>query len=180
MKKLLIMIMATALIGCSTYMPQRYSASADNVVAIRALNINGVNVGNFSSIVKVDNACRGAGPISPPDNMTFEAYVQKALADELKIAGVFDDKAPKITLTGVLKKLDFSSSKGGITSGEWNIAIDLQSSNGKMVSASETYTFNSGFVADTACKQTAEAFLPATQNVIAKLLKDTGFKALFQ
>ena len=82
MKKIALITIALALVGCSTYMPQRYSASADNVVAIKALNFSGINVGTFSSTVKFDNACRGAGPIAPPDNMTFEAYVQKALADE--------------------------------------------------------------------------------------------------
>jgi hypothetical protein len=179
MKKIVLVATALILGGCSTYMPQRYSASADNVVALRALNISGINVGTFSSTVKFDNACRGAGPIAPPDNMTFEAYVQKALADELKISGMFDDKSPKVTLSGVLSKLDFSSSKG-LTGGEWNIAINLKSSNGKEVAASETYTFNSGFVADTACKQTAEAFLPATQNLIAKLIRNPSFKALLQ
>ncbi len=179
MKNLLLISFAVLISGCSTYMPQRYSASADNVVALRALNINGINVGTFSTTVKVDNACRGAGPIAPPDNMSFEAYVQKALADELKLAGAFDEKAPKVTLAGVLTKLSFSSSKG-LTGGEWDLAIDLKSSNGKSISASETYTFNSGFVADTACKQTAEAFLPATQNLIAKLIKDPSFKSLLQ
>jgi hypothetical protein len=179
MKKLILIMIAATIAGCSTYMPQRYSASADNVVAIKALNVSGINVGTFTTTVKFDNACRGAGPIAPPDNMTFEAYVQKALADELKLSGAFDDKSPKVTLSGVLTKLDFSSSKG-LTGGEWNISIDLKSSNGKQISAAESYTFNSGFVADTACKQTAEAFLPATQNLIAKLVKNPGFKALLQ
>lgn len=178
MKKIVLLSLSLILAGCSTYMPQRYSASADNVVTLRALNVGGINVGNFSSIVKIDNQCRGAGPIAPPDNMTFEAYVQKALADELKLSGAFDDKA-KVTLSGVLTKLDFSSSKG-LTGGEWNIALDLKSSNGKQISAFESYTFNSGFVADTACKQTAEAFLPATQNLIAKLIKNPGFRALME
>jgi len=179
MKNFVALTMAALLAGCSTYMPQRYSTAADNVVAIRALNLNGVNVGTFTTTVKVDNACRGAGPIAPPDNMSFESYIQKALADELKLAGAFDSKSPRVTLAGVLTKIDFSSSKG-LTGGEWNLALDLKSSNGKSVSANETYNFNSGFAADTACKQTAEAFLPATQNLLAKLINNSGFKALLQ
>jgi hypothetical protein len=179
MKIFATLTIAAVLAGCSTYMPQRYSASADNVVAIKALNVNGVNVGTFTTTVKVDNACRGAGPIAPPDNMSFEAYIQKALADELKLAGAFDAQAPKVTLAGVLTKIEFSSSKG-LTGGEWNLALDLKSSNGKSISATETYNFNSGFVADTACKQTAEAFLPATQNLLTKLIKNPDFKALLQ
>ena len=179
MKTFVALTIVALLAGCSTYMPQRYSVSADNVVAIKALNVNGVNVGTFTTTVKVDNACRGVGPIAPPDNMSFEAYLQKALADELKLAGAFDSKSPKVTLSGVLTKIDFSSSKG-LTGGEWNLALDLKSSNGKSVSANETYNFNSGFAADTACKQTAEAFLPATQNLLAKLINNSGFKALLQ
>ncbi|WP_293749662.1 hypothetical protein [Limnohabitans sp. Rim8] len=179
MKILATLTLAALLSGCSTYMPQRYSASADNVVVIKALNVNGVNVGTFTTTVKVDSACRGAGPIAPPDSMSFEAYIQKAFADELKLAGVFDAVAPKVTLAGVLTKIDFSSSKG-LTGGEWNLALDLKSSNGKSISATETYNFNSGFGADTACKQTAEAFLPATQNLLAKLIKNPNFKAMLQ
>ena len=179
MKTLAMAAAALALTACSTYMPQRYSASADNVVYMRSLNIGGINVGAFGSTVKIDNACRGAGPIAPPDNMSFEAYVQKALADELKLAGAFDSAAPRVTLTGLLTRLDFSSSKG-LTGGEWNVGLTLTSSNGRQISALETYGFNSGFAADTACKQTAEAFLPATQNLIGKLLRVPGFRALLQ
>lgn len=179
MKNLLVSLAAISLVGCSTYMPQRYSVSADNVVALKALGVGNVSVGNFKSLVKLDNACRGAGPISPPDNLTFEGYIQKAVADELKISGMFDDKNPRVTLTGDVTKIDFSSSKG-LTGGEWNVALTLISSNGKSISESETYTFNSGFAADTACKQTAEAFLPATQNLIAKLVKNSQFKSLLQ
>ncbi len=177
MKTFALVVASLALTACSTYMPQRYSAAADNVMYMRSLNVGGVNVGTFGSTVKIDNACRGAGPIAPPDNMSFEAYVQKALADELKLAGAFEDKAPRVTLSGVLTRLDFSSSKG-LTSGEWNVGLTLKSSNGREISAIENYSFNSGFAADTACKQTAEAFLPATQNLIGKLLRDPGFKSL--
>jgi hypothetical protein len=46
------------------------------------------------------------------------------------------------------------------------------------MSASEHYEFNSGFIADTACKQTAEAYLPAVQNIIGKIVKSPEFKSL--
>jgi hypothetical protein len=41
-----------------------------------------------------------------------------------------------------------------------------------------SYEFNSGFIADTACKQTAEAYLPAVQNLIGKLVKAPEFESL--
>ncbi|MBT9541374.1 hypothetical protein [Thiobacillus sp.] len=109
--------------------------------------------------------------------MSFEAYIQKALADELKVAGKFDDKSQKITLTGTVVQLGFSSSRG-LTGGTWDIGLNVSSSNGQSVFIAEHYEFNSGFIADTACKQTAEAYLPAVQNLIGKLVKAPEFKSL--
>jgi len=179
MKKIALALSVLALSACSTYMPQRYNISADNNVALKGIGVGNINVGSFKGPSSFDNACRGAGPIAPPDNMSFEAYIQKALADELKVAGMFDEKTPKATLSGVVEKLSFSSSRG-FTGGEWDISLRVSSSNGKFISVSEHYEFNSGFVADTACKQTAEAYLPAVQNLIGKLVKAPNFKSLLE
>jgi hypothetical protein len=177
MKTVVALVSALALSACSTYMPQRYSISADTNVALKAMGSGNINVGPFKGLASFDNSCRAAGPIAPPDNMSFEAYIQKALADELKVAGLFDDKAPKVTLTGAVEQLAFSSSRG-LTGGSWDIGLRVSSSNGKSTYVSEHYEFNSGFIADTACKQTAEAYLPAVQNLIGKLVKAPEFKAL--
>lgn len=177
MKSLFIAITALLLTACSTYMPQRYSISADNNVALKAIGLGSINVGTFQGPAKFDNACRGAGPLAPPDNMSFEAYIQKALADELKVAGMYDDKAPRVSLSGVVTRLEFSSSRG-LTGGSWDVSVTFSSSNGKSLSVVEHYEFNSGFIADTACKQTAEAFLPTVQNLIGKLVKNPQFKAM--
>ena len=177
MKTVVALLFILSLSACSTYMPQRYSISADNNVALKTIGVGNINVGSFKGPANFDKSCRAAGPISPPDNMSFEAYIQKALADELKVAGKFDDKTPKITLSGVVEQLTFSSSRG-LTGGSWNIGLRVTSSNGKSSYVSEYYEFNSGFVADTACKQTAEAYLPAVQNLIGKLVKSPEFMAL--
>lgn len=177
MKQLLIALSVISLSACSTFTPQRYNISADNNVALKAIGVGNINVGSFAGPSSFDRACRGAGPIAPPDNMSFEAYIQKALADELKVAGMFDDKTPKATLSGSVEQLSFSSSRG-LTGGEWNISLRVDSSNGKSLSVSEHYEFESGFIADTACKQTAEAYLPAVQNLIGKLVKAPEFRSL--
>ena len=177
MKKFLLVCSVLALSACSTFTPQRYSIAADNNVALKAIGVGGINVGAFVGPASFDRTCRGAGPIAPPDNMSFEAYIQKALADELKVAGMFDDKTPKVTLSGVVEQLSFSSSRG-LTGGEWKINLRLNSSNGKSMAVAEHYLFESGFVADTACKQTAEAYFPAVQNLIGKLVKSPQFKSL--
>lgn len=177
MKKVMIVVTAVALSACSTYMPQRYGISADNNVALKAIDAGNINVGAFKGPANFDNHCRAAGPISPPDNMSFEAYIQKALADELKVAGKFNEKAPNVTLSGVLEKLAFSS-QTGLTGGTWDLGLRVHSTNGKSTYVSEHYTFNSGFAADTACKQTAEAYFPAVQNLIGKLVTSPDFKGL--
>lgn len=177
MKKVALVLSVLSLSACSTFTPQRYSISADNNVALKTIGIGNINVGAFSGPSSFDKACRGAGPIAPPDSMSFEAYIQKALADELKVAGMFDDKTPKTTLTGAVEKLSFSSSRG-LTGGEWDIGLRINSSNGKSLFVSEHYEFESGFIADTACKQTAEAYLPTVQNLIGKAVKAPEFKTL--
>jgi len=177
MKKIFIAVTALLLSACSTYMPQRYSINADTNVALKKIEASNISVGTFKGPKSFDNNCRAAGPIAPPDNLSFEAYIQKALGDELKVAGKFDEKTPKITLTGSVEQLAFSSSRG-LTGGSWDIGLKVNSSNGKSVFISEHYEFNSGFVADTACKQTAEAYLPAVQNLIGKLVKAPEFKSL--
>ncbi len=144
---------------------------------LKSVGVSSINVGTFKGPTTFDNSCRAAGPISPPDGMSFEAYIQKALADELKVAGMFEDRSPKVTLTGVVEKLDLSSSRG-LTGGSWDIGLRVNSSNGKSTFVSEHYEFNSGFDALTACKQTAEAYLPAVQNLIGNLVKSADFRGL--
>lgn len=173
----LLALMVFSLTACSTFMPQRYSISADNHVTLKSIGAQNISVGTFKGPTDFDAMCRGAGPIAPPDGMSFEAYIQNALADELKVAGIFDKQSPKVTLTGIVDQLAFSSSRG-LTGGSWDIGLRVNSSNGKYILVSEHYEFNSGFNAITACKQTAEAYLPAVQNLIGKLVKSPDFKGL--
>lgn len=179
MKKILVAAAALALSACSTFTPQRYSISADNNVALKSLDADGIQVGSFTGPAQFDPNCRAAGPLAAPDNMSFAAYIQKALADELKVAEMYSEKDPKVVLSGDVQQLSFSSSRG-LTGGTWDIILKVASSNGKATMVSEHYEFESGFVADTACKQTAEAYFPAVQNLIGKLVKSPEFPALIQ
>ena len=175
-------LIAAALIGlsltaCSTYTTPRYSINADTNVALKALGATNIAVGEFTGPKSFDTACRAAGPLAPPDGMTHISYVKKALEDELKVAGAYAAATPSFTLTGDITKLEFSSSVG-LLNGRWDISMAITSSNGKTMNASEHYEFKSGFDALTACRQTAEAYLPAVQNLIGKAVKSPKFKAL--
>ena len=175
---LLLAVLLTTMLGaCSTFVTPRYSISADNNVALKSLNTTNVGVGDFAAPAGFDNTCRAAGPLAPPDGMNHANYIRKAFEDELKIAGIYAPSAARVTLSGTVTKLEFSSSRG-LTGGSWTIDLTLVSSNGQRMTTAEHYEFESGYIADTACKQTAEAFMPAVQNLIGKTVRSPQFKAL--
>lgn len=180
MKTIMTVLAAASLLtACSTYTTPRYSINADTNVALKSLGVSNVAIGAFTGPVAFDTSCRAAGPLAPPDGMTHTAYFKKALEDELKVAGAHAAGSPKVILSGSVDKLSFSSSRG-LTGGSWDIDVTLRSSNGKSITANEHYEFESGFIADTACKQTAEAYMPAVQNLIGKVVRMPEFKALVQ
>ena len=165
--------------ACSTFTTPRYSINADTNMALKALGATNVSVGAFSGPASFDASCRAAGPLAPPDGMSHTAYLKKALEDELKVAGMYAASSPRIVLSGTVNKLAFSSARG-LTGGSWDIDVTLQSSNGRSMTIGEHYEFESGFIADTACKQTAEAYMPAVQNLIGKMVRSPEFKSLVQ
>ena len=175
MKKLFILFaIVTLFSGCSTYSTSRYSISADNVVALRSLDGNTLNIGAFSATTpgQKEIMCRGVGPIKTPDGESFAEFIRKALLDELKMANSYSPLAP-VSITGNLDAIDFSSN-----SGNWNLALTIKSSNGKSMSVSESYAYTSSFYGETACNQTAQAFMPAVQNLVGKIVRSPEFTVL--
>jgi hypothetical protein len=165
--------------ACSTYTTPRYAINADTNFALKSLGATGLSVGAFTGPGAFDNACRAGGPLVAPDGMSHTAYIKKALEDEMKVASVYAGDSPRITLSGVVNKLAFSSMRG-LTGGSWDIDLTLNSSNGKSMSVVEHYEFELSIVGDMACKQTGEAYFPAVQNLIGKAVRSSDFKALVQ
>ena len=137
-----IAVLALLVSACSTYTTPRYAIDADTNVALKGLNTSGLSVGAFTGPTSFDNSCRAAGPLAAPDGMSYSEYIRKALEDELKVAGVYVEANPRITLSGVVNKLEFSSSRG-LTGGSWDIQVSLNSSNGKTLLVAEHYEFES-------------------------------------
>jgi len=174
---ILVVSMLTLLTACESPTTQRYSILADNNVAIRKLNIKNVAIGTFQPPASFSETCRGLGPLKVSDNLTHTQYIQKAFEDELKIAGAYSQGAPNLTISGKILKLDFSTIRA-LTGGSWTINLELSSSNGNKMNVAEYYEFDSGFSAPEACRQTAEAFTRAVQNLISKTLADPNFVLL--
>jgi hypothetical protein len=158
-------------------MTQRYAIAADNNQAIKSLNTSGIGLGKFSGPADFNATCRALGPLQVADGLTHTQYIRKAFEDELKVGGAYESGKPRVTLTGTVNKLEFSSSKG-LTSGFWSIELTLASSNGKSLVVNEHYEFNSGFGASEACRNTADAFSRAVQDLVGKTLKNPDFPAL--
>jgi hypothetical protein len=172
MKRFILSAIALAtLSGCSTYAVQRYSVKADNVVAYRETNKK-YNVAPFTASTPElkEIMCRGVGPIKTPDNQTFAAYIAGAVTDELKMAGAFDAKSSN-TLTGNLDDIQFDS-----MSGSWTIVLSLKASNGDSVKKQEKYKYTTSYYGETACNQTAQAFMPAVQNLLGQFATEANLK----
>jgi hypothetical protein len=160
--------------GCATYATPRYTVSADDVVSLRTFAGKPVSVGKFTSTKPglKEIACRAVGPITTQDGEPFSAFIRRALTDELKIAGAYSANAP-IVLTGNLNSVDFSS-----VAGKWNLSLTIKSSNGNSLTAAEHYSYATSYAGVTACNQTAQALVPAVQNLIGKIVRNPKFKTL--
>lgn len=171
-----VLVLTLLAAGCSTYAAPRYSVSADTVSRLRALRPSVVSVGAFTATDpgRTEIMCRAVGPIKTPDGEPFEAFIRKALIDELTLAEVYAPVAPTV-LTGHLEAIDF------VTFGEkatWTIALKLTSSNGVAIVVNEVYPFVPSWWAEAACQQTAQALMPAVQNLVGQVVRHRDFPAL--
>ena len=176
LKTIFIALATVVLAGCSTYAASRYAISADTVRTLRTFKGQTVAVGDFTATKpgQKEIMCRAVGPIKTPDGETFEAFIRKALIDELTIAEIYAPSAP-IVLTGRLDEIDFSS---GPAEAAWKIALTVRSSNGKTLAVREVYGFTPSWYGETGCNQTAHALMPAVQNVVGKVVRDPSFADL--
>ena len=172
-----LLAVAALLAACETPTTQRYSISADNNQAIKSLGASSIGIRTFAGPAGFSSNCRALGPMQVSDGINHTQYIQRAFEDELKIAGAYAQGAARVSIGGKLNKLEFSSSKG-ITGGYWQIDLTLDSSNGSKLDVSEYYEFNSGFVANDACRNTAEAYSRAVQNLVGKAVKSPTFADL--
>ncbi len=167
MRTFLVLVVTIALTG-STDAAQRYSIAPANIAGMRAFRGHVVNVGPFTAAKpgRSEITCRAVGPTKTPDREPFEEYIRKAFIADLSIPEVYSTAAP-VTLTGNVDALDFSS---GLTDAAWDIAVTITSSNSRSLSVDNHYPFSGNFVGEVACNQTAQALMPAVQDLIETLL----------
>lgn len=171
--------LAAALAGCETPTSQRYAIDAENNVALRALGATGVSVGSFSEPANFSPNCRLVGPLRVADGITHTQYIAKAFASEFTLAGLTAPAARRIVLSGAVTRLEFESMRD-VTGGLWAIDLTLTSSNGKTLMVQARHPFDSGFLGTEGCRQTAEAFPRAVQDLVANTVRHSHFPALLR
>lgn len=169
----ILLTSAVTLTGCA-YNVSQYGASVQNVESIKSINIKPVSVATFQASKPglASITCRAAGPVTV--SPSFEYYIEKAIIDELKLAGAYDPKST-LTLSGRLEEIDFSS---GITDGKWQFTLMVSNARNESFTTKSTFGFSGSFVADKACQETAQAFAPAVQKLILDIVRDPKFKQI--
>ena len=118
--------------------------------------------------------CRGAGNVGTAKKTPFEKFIKDALISELKFANKYN-KNSKTTISGHLNSIDFNSNMG---IANWIFKLKVTSSNSKSITVNTTYEFEGSFIADRACSEVAQAFMPAVQKLINDTIKHREFKRL--
>lgn len=168
MKYVIILFTVCIISGCGSFATNRYSISTDNAVMLRSFEGSQLNVENFFDKNNVSEiSCHFHGSVHTVDGEPFAKFIEKALSDELKMAGVYSKTAP-VTISGHLDSIDFSTAFDT----RWDITLTLKSSTGKSVTITENYQYNgSVFGSDGGeCGQAALAFVPAVQNLVGKII----------
>lgn len=161
--------------ACSTMTPARYSPSADVNLALDKYPESRVRLASLTMPADADVNCRLMGPIKAADGMSIAEFIADAFNSEFKFADIYSTDG--VVLSGSVDRVEFSSIVG-LTSGRWDLALTLRSSNGATLSTQNLYEFKSGFDAITACNQTAQALGSAVQELVEVTVTDPGFAAL--
>lgn len=183
MKKLMVkvgaVIISSALMyGCSTTNSIPYKASIANVVSLQqVLKAGGIkiSVGNIhtASGIEENLMCRLMGPVKVAPGKSLSQYIKEAFEEELFLAQVYSPNAP-VAIDGRIEELSFSS----ISPANWKISMNVKSNKHPGYTVSVNYGFNTSFDAWSACKNVADAFGPAVQELLKRVVTHPQFKLL--
>jgi hypothetical protein len=175
--------------GCATYYNVApYQASAENAETLKSYKLKPVSVGTFQAskdlIVRRSPGTQkkpGRASIRCPIidlngnswhttvSPSFEAYIEKALIEELKLAGIYDAASP-LVLTGELVQIN----PGVPHYRKWVITLTL--TNARNESFTTVSEFHSEAVAFSQCEVSSQLFVQAVQRLISDVIEDPKFR----
>lgn len=177
--KMLLCVGITVFIaGCSTTNSIPYKASTGNVIAMQqSLESKGktVNIGEIQMASGVEESltCRLMGPIKVAPGKTMSQYIKDAFVEELFLAKSYSAESPAV-ISAQINNIKFSS----VTPANWEIEMDVSSPKSNGYKVSVDYKFDSSWDAYSACKNVADAFGPAVQQLINKVVTHPDFGKL--
>ncbi len=166
------------LAGCETTNSIPYKASTSNIIAIQqTLQAEGkkVSVGKIDLAPGVEESplCRLSGPVKVAPGKTLSQYIQEAFVEELFAAQVYQPNAASI-IDGRLDALSFSS----VSPASWEITMTVKSNVSPGYTVAVKYPFSTSFSAFAACKNVADAFGPAVQELLKQVVTHPKFASL--
>ena len=168
-------LLSSLLGGCMSHAIPEYSPSYGNINLLTKLakHSKPINLRSFSSKQpKRTLTCRLEGTERLPGHVTFAQYLHNALKADLKNAGLYASKS-KTKLNVNLDYIDFASNIGN---GSWTIRATFNDHHQAPYTVSSVYRYSTNYVADIACTQVAQAFVPATQQFLKTLYKNDHFR----
>lgn len=171
-------VLILGIAGCETTNSIPYKASTSNVITIQQ-NLKAedkkVSVGNISMAPGVEESplCRLMGPVKVAPGKSLPQYIKDAFQEELFTAGVYAPDAPTV-IDGTITALSFSS----VTPANWNIAMAVKSNTSPGYTVNIKYEYGTSWSAYSACKNVADAFGPAVQELLKQVVSNPQFKTL--
>ena len=166
------------LAGCETTNSIPYKTSTSNVIAIQqTLQAQGkkVSIGSVMLAPGVDESplCRLSGPVKVTPGKSISQYIKDAFQEELFLAQAYQVNAPTV-IDGRLEALRLSS----VSPASWNITMSVKSNYSAGYTVSVNYPFETSWTAYSACKNVADAFGPAVQELLKQVVTHPQFPTL--
>jgi len=174
----LLVGLALALVGCSTTNSNPYKASTTNVLtvqnALKPTNTK-VQLGNFALAngVTEELTCRMLGPVNVAPGKNLTTFIKESFQEELFLAQVYDTQASNV-INGRIEKLAFSS----VSPANWEITMHVSSNKSPGYQVAIKYNYDTSFDAYSACRNVADAFSPAVQELLRQVVTNPQFTQL--
>lgn len=153
-----------------------YTATAKTVQVLKEYEGVKVTLNEFTALNPGENSqlCRFTTDVKTPHKMPYEMYIEKALKEELMMAGIYH-KNSKIRLSGYLQEARASSSIGDAY---WTYRIRISSSNGEYIILKIKKEYEASYLNAPACNDMATAFAPSIKELVYEIVTHPNFHKL--
>ena len=173
--------MGVLLTGCETTNSSlSYKASSSNVIALQkklGTANKKISMGQVSlaSGVEEKPTCRLVGPITIAPGKSVALYFKEAMQEEILLANAYDSSSQRV-IDVEIDQIILSS----VSPASWKIGLKVKSKNFSGYRIETEYKFDTSWSAVHACKNAADAFGLAVQDVIKSAIEDERFDQLIK